>query len=106
MVSVAMNVENICELVFTHRGESLKFILDRALSDETPYFSVDSIADLTFDWPNETVEWVNGKKIEKSRHFCFKLIPPVVQKHQLDEVRNKIIRSSCIFAGIFLPKNY
>ena len=28
---------NICELVFAHRCESLKFILDCALSEEAPY---------------------------------------------------------------------
>jgi len=38
MVSVAMSGENICKLVFVHSGESLKFILDSALSEEAPYF--------------------------------------------------------------------
>jgi len=38
MVSVAMSDENICELVFAHRGKSLKFILECALSEEAPYF--------------------------------------------------------------------
>jgi len=37
---VAMSGENICELAFAHRGESLKFILDCAvaLSEEAPHF--------------------------------------------------------------------
>jgi len=38
MVSFAMSGENICELVFAHMGESLKFILDCALPEEAPYF--------------------------------------------------------------------
>jgi len=56
MVSVAMSGENICELVFAHRGESLKFISDCALSEEAPYFLWTKCAGLTFDWPNETLE--------------------------------------------------
>jgi len=49
MVSVAMSGENICELVFAQRDESLKFILDCALSDEAPYFLWTKWAGLTFD---------------------------------------------------------
>ena len=49
MVSVAMSGENICELVFAHRDESLKFILACALSEEAPYFLWTKCADLTFD---------------------------------------------------------
>jgi len=54
---IAMSVENICELVFAHRGESFKFILDCALSEEAPYFLWTKCADMTFDWPNERIEW-------------------------------------------------
>jgi len=49
MVSVAMSGENICELVFAHRDESLKFILDCALSGEASYFLWTKCADFTFD---------------------------------------------------------
>jgi len=56
MVLVAVSGENICELVFAHRGKNLNFILDCALSDEAPYFLWTNCADLTFYWPNETVE--------------------------------------------------
>ena len=44
-----MRVENICEHVFVHRGESFKFILDCALAEEAPYFLWTKCADLTFD---------------------------------------------------------
>ena len=55
MASLAMSGEDIYELA--HMGESLKFILDCELSEEAPYFLWIKCADLTFDWPNETVEW-------------------------------------------------
>jgi len=68
MVSVAMSGENIYELVFAHWGESLKFILDCALSEEAPYFLWTEWVDLTFDWPNETVE---SQEIDKIWPFLF-----------------------------------
>ena len=49
MVLVAMSGTNICELVFAHRGESLKFILQCSLSEEAPYFLWTKWADLTFE---------------------------------------------------------
>jgi len=49
MLSVAMSGKNIYELLFAHRGESLTFILDCALSEEAPYFLWTKCADLTFD---------------------------------------------------------
>jgi len=36
--------------------------------------------------------------------FFVLIVPQVVQKHQLVEVGNKIIPSSCISSRIFLPK--
>jgi len=44
-----MSGENVCEFVFAHRDESLKFILDCALSEKAPYFLWTEWVDLTFD---------------------------------------------------------
>jgi len=57
MVSIAMSVENIYELAFAHMDESLKFILDCALSEEALYLLWTKCVDLMFDWPNERIEW-------------------------------------------------
>ena len=61
----------------TGRGESLKIILDCALSEEAPYFLWIKCADFTFEWPKDTVEW----KLIKFDLFGFKFFPQVVQKH-------------------------
>jgi len=45
-----------------------------------------------------------SRQLIKFDLFGYKLIPQVVHKHQLGEVRNKITPSSCIFSGIYLPK--